>query len=108
MSAVHWNETNSSLGPGGAHNIDWAILDDIRGIRLSGNHIMVTTQFTGCSFCMQRTGAELFCAHVTPFLRGYDGVNTTGPELAARAVATGGFSNAGFVGAGPFRVYGRN
>ena len=66
---------------------------------------MVTTQFTGCSFCMAEDGGHMYCAHVSPAgIPGFTN-NTTGNPLARRVMATGAFANAG--GAAP-RVYGRN
>jgi len=76
------------------------------GIELSGNHIMVTTQFTGCAFCMAEHGGSLYCAHVSP--AGVHGMtpNTDGLTLATRILGpgAGAFGNAGGVAV---RVYGR-
>jgi hypothetical protein len=79
--------------------------NQLTGIQLSGAHPMVTTQFTGCAFCMAEHGGSLYCAHVSPAGVPNMAPNTDGPTLARRVIATGAFANAG--GTAP-RVYGRN
>ncbi len=74
------------------------------------SQFMVTTQFTGCSFCMKRHGGHVYCAHVAPQR---DAVANAAPVLTGTQVATriannngvlGDFANA--AGGGPLSIYG--
>ncbi len=51
----------------------------IRAIELT-SPLMVTTQFTGCSFCMKRHNGHVYCAHVVP---------TRDPAANAAPILTG-------------------
>jgi hypothetical protein len=71
-------------------------LDKIIGTEVvaTGNRVfMTTTQFTGCSFCMQETGTGLVAAHMDP-----EGVvkssNITGPEVRTELLRGFGFDTA--------------
>jgi hypothetical protein len=99
--AQHWTESQ----PGAPYNIATANFGNLQAVELSGAHMMVTTQFTGCSFCMKEVGGIMYCAHVSP-ASPTNPTSTTGPLLAQRVIATGDFANA--AGHGQFRVYGRD
>jgi hypothetical protein len=67
---------------------------------------MVTTQFTGCAFCMAEDAGSMYCAHVSPAGVPNMAPNTDGPTLARRIMATNGaFANANNA---VVRVFGRN
>lgn len=106
VTAFHW--TNARYVPApvppAQHDITTANFGAMQGIQLGGNHIMVTTQFTGCAFCTATHNNHVYCAHVSPYVPGFQH-NTTGQVLAQRILANGAFANAG--GAAP-SVYGRN
>ena len=81
----------------------------IQAIELA-SQFMVTTQFTGCSFCMKRHGGHVYCAHVAPQR---DAAANAAPVLTGTQVATriannngvlGDFANA--AGGGPLSIYG--
>lgn len=103
--AVHWTQVPE-------RDVDPArgSFARIRGVELSGNHVMVTTQFTGCSFCMKQAGARVFCAHIAPHVEGVP--HSMAPNELARqlcgqrapAAIGGDFANA--AEPGEFRVYG--
>jgi hypothetical protein len=79
---------------------------NMTGIQLSGAHIMVTTQFTGCAFCMAEYLGHAYCAHVSPAGVANMAPNTDGNTLAQRIAATAGaFANAGGTAV---QVFGRN
>ncbi|MFN3568785.1 MAG: hypothetical protein ACK4VX_00840 [Polaromonas sp.] len=107
VTAFHWTDTRyvPALVPPALHDITTTHFTNLTGFQLSGANIMVTTQFTGCAFCMAEHGGSMYCAHVSP--AGVPGKtpNTTGNILAARIMATGQMQNAG--GMAP-RVFGRN
>ncbi len=48
--------------------------------------VMVTTQFTGCSFCMKRRNGHVYCAHVVPTRdpNANAAPTVTGAQLAGR------------------------
>ncbi len=81
----------------------------INAIELA-SQIMVTTQFTGCAFCMKRHGGSVYCAHVVP--QRDAAMNAapllTGTQVAQRIAnhngAQGDFANA--AGGGPLSIYG--
>ena len=108
VTAFHWTDQRyvplPLLPPPPPYVIGTTNFGQLTGIRLSGAEIMVTTQFTGCSFCMAEHLGHMYCAHVSPYVLGM-APNTDGLTLATRVIATGAFANAG--GAAP-RVYGRN
>jgi hypothetical protein len=68
-------------------------LDKIVGTEVKGDvdcSVMTTTQFTGCSFCMQKCGDGLVCAHMDP-----EGVikqtGLTGPGIRGELVQKNAF-----------------
>lgn len=90
----------------GLNDINHAVFNRIPRVRLSGANMMVTTQFTGCSFCMMPHGGHVYCAHLTPMTgRAEDHPNTDGATLSQQVVATGAFEGIG--GGAHFRVFGR-
>lgn len=107
VTAFHW--TDQRYVPAGVLRplvLNNTNFNQMTGIELSGVHMMATTQFTGCAFCMAEHAAHMYCAHVSP--AGIAGMapNTDGNTLAIRVMATNGaFANAGGTVA---RVYGRN
>jgi hypothetical protein len=86
-------------------------LDKIIGTEViaTGNRIvMTTTQFTGCSFCMQKTDAGLVAAHMDPE-EVVKKTNITGPEVRKELQKGFGFDAASLVGStlqGKPEVYG--
>jgi hypothetical protein len=69
-------------------------LDKIVGTEVKGGGnctVMTTTQFTGCSFCVQKCGTGIVAAHMDP-----EGVNKktglTGPGIRGELMQTGGFA----------------
>ena len=107
VTAFHWTEPRyvPALLPPAQHNIATTNFANLTGFQLSGAHIMVTTQFTGCAFCMAEHGGSMYAAHVSPAGVPNRAPNTTGNILARRIMATGQMQNAG--GVAP-RVFGRN
>jgi hypothetical protein len=72
---------------------------------LTGADLMVTSAFSGCSFCFKSTGGHVYAAHISP-----DGTASgagpnigAAPELARQLIATGDFAAV----AGPLQVFGR-
>ena len=69
-----------------------------------------SVQFTGCAFCLKRSGGQLHAAHVSPsnmpLVGAVRGPTTLAQQLAGLdgAVTGGDFTGAG--GVDPFRVYG--
>lgn len=85
-------------------------LDKIIGTEVvaSGNRIfMTTTQFTGCSFCMQATATGLVAAHMDPE-EVVKRTNITGPEVRRELLKGFGFDTGGLGGKlqGAPEVYG--
>ncbi len=107
VTAFHWTDPRyvPALVPPALHDINTVNFNTLRGFQLSGAHIMVTTQFTGCAFCMAENGGMMYCAHVSPAGVPNRAPNTTGNILARKIMATGQMQNAG--GVAP-RVFGRN
>ncbi|MFI5443946.1 hypothetical protein [Polaromonas sp. UC242_47] len=107
VTAFHWTDPRyvPPLIPVAPHDIATTNFNNLTGIELSGAHIMVTTQFTGCAFSMAEHAGSMYCAHVSPAGVPNMAPNTTGNILAARIMATGQMQNAG--GVAP-RVFGRN
>jgi hypothetical protein len=109
VPAVNWWDV-----PGRGGNLNAGSFAQIRGTQVSGATIMVTTQFTGCSFCMKSSGGHLWAAHISPasVKSEHAAYKTDGRTLATQvcgdvATVTGGdFANA--PGTLPFRVYGRD
>jgi hypothetical protein len=107
VSAFHWTDPRyvPALLPPALHDINTTPFNNLTGFELSGGHIMVTTQFTGCAFSMAEHGGMMYCAHVSPAGVPNRAPNTTGNILARRIMATGQMQNAGAVAP---RVFGRN
>jgi hypothetical protein len=109
VPAVNWWDV-----PGRGNNLNAGSFAQIHGTKLAGAPIMVTTQFTGCSFCMKASGGHVWAAHVSPasVMSKDKAYKTDGLTLATQVcgdvatVAAGDFANA--PGASPFRVYGRD
>jgi hypothetical protein len=91
----------------------------INGTELTGAAVVVSTQFTGCAFCIQEINGRLFAAHIMPDNGPAGGIPGSGIELARELagvhaarplnpIGAGAFANAPVpVGAaGPFLVYG--
>lgn len=104
VTAFHWTNPRYLPPPPPPHQINTVNFNNVTGIELSGAHLMVTTQFTGCAFCMAEHAGHMYCAHISPYVPGIQ-PSTEGTPLAQRVMATGAFGNAG--GTAP-RVYGRN
>ena len=111
VPAIYWADV-----PGRTTTIAAGSFAGIRGTELSGKY-MVTTQFTGCAFCVKNTGGGLCAAHVSP---GYKGAArpTATPGIDAQLLAEqlcgtrppvvgGDFANA-VPSANPFRVFGKS
>lgn len=64
VPAVYWADV-----PGRTTALNAGSFAGIRGTEMAGKY-MVTTQFTGCSFCLKQTGGGLFAAHVSPGYKG--------------------------------------
>jgi hypothetical protein len=110
VPAVYWADV-----PGRTAVVGTGSFAAIRGTQFSGKY-MVTTQFTGCAFCLKDTGGGLFAAHVSPSYKGATRTTPT-PGIDAKLLAEqlcgtsppvvgGNFSNAP-AGANPFRVFGK-
>jgi hypothetical protein len=107
VTALHWIDRRYVPRPPGAPPpvLSSTNFNQMTGIQLSGDHPMVTTQFTGCAFCMTERSGKMYCTHVSPSVPGKSN-NTEGPLLARRVMQTSGaFANAG---GARVRVYGRN
>jgi hypothetical protein len=110
IPAVNWWDV-----PGRGNILNNGSFAQIHGTELSGSTIMLTTQFTGCSFCMKEHLGHLYAAHISPasVLSEHATYKTNGLALARQicgeiaTVAAGDFGNAAG-GLGPFRVYGRD
>jgi hypothetical protein len=81
------------------------------GTKVSGESVLVTTQFTGCAFCLKRHNGVLFAAHVSPSDMPIVN-NVRGPTILAQQmtgqsnqVTPGNFTNAAST-TDPFRVFG--
>jgi hypothetical protein len=99
--ALPWNRV-----PARTNNLANGRFDQIHGTELA-SQFMVTTQFTGCSFCMKDAG-HTYCAHISPSGVGVAGMtgNTLARQLAGLVptVTPGDFANA--PGPNPFHVFG--
>ncbi|MGO8790948.1 MAG: hypothetical protein ACLQVL_26690 [Terriglobia bacterium] len=88
----------------------------IKGTELTGASLMITTQFSGCAFCVKQVTAtsKFFAAHIMPGLEHVEGSTIAGggQKMALQlsgsdvpAVSRGNFAAPGD-GAGTFYVYG--
>jgi len=108
VTAFHWTDQRyvprPIVNPQPLLAIGNTNFNQMTGIELSGIKKMVTTQFTGCAFCMAEHAGSMYCAHVSPAGVPNRQPDTNGPTLAAQIIATGAFANAGNTAP---RVYGR-
>jgi hypothetical protein len=116
LPGVHQVDVDSVVAQNWTTAGDWlnhpATNGDFRQIRAIelASQFMVTTQFTGCSFCMKRHNGHVYCAHVAP--QRDPAANAapvlTGTQVAQRIANNGGvagdFANA--AGGGPLSIYG--
>jgi hypothetical protein len=81
-------------------------LQELIPTELTGLDIMLTTQFSGCSFCLQQSGGKVYAAHISP-----DEARTKQDPIALADTlrGTGAAAGGAFKGVGGsgFRVYGR-
>lgn len=119
VPALHWSEVpgrGEIQVPQPADNVGFA---NLRGTALDGAAWMLTTQFTGCSFCYVGNANILYAAHLSPALNGIKipGTSRDYPVLAADvladqlagkvgSVAGGRMSNYPGGGGGRFNVFG--
>jgi hypothetical protein len=106
VTARHWSDRRYVPRPLGEPPpvFNSTNFNQMTGIQLSGGNPMVTTQFTGCAFCMAEHSGKMYCAHVSPSAPQMAN-NAEGTLLAKRVMQTGAFANAG---GARVRVYGRN
>jgi hypothetical protein len=107
VPAVHWADI-----PGRAPTEDRGTFAGMVGTEVAGASLMVTTQFTGCSFCIKDVG-RVFASHISPSVKGRPHPFSDGTKLAKQlagdrtsAVTGGDFSNA-IPGTGKLLVFGR-
>ncbi|HEY4219217.1 MAG TPA: hypothetical protein VGM67_18870 [Gemmatimonadaceae bacterium] len=115
VPAVHWSDienrgvapTPTLIAPAG--------YQDLRGVEMAGAVFMLTTQFTGCSFCYSSHGGSTYALHVSPagitgrpVLTGQVLADQLAGVHAGAGIAGGVFSNwPGGAGAAPaFNVFG--
>lgn len=81
----------------------------IRATTLAGAGLMVTSAFTGCSFCFKTAGGNVYAAHISPDGTAANAGPSIGaqPELARQLIATGNFAAPAAAQAGALSVYGR-
>jgi len=107
VTARSWSSIPNSWVAGNALGGDFA---QISAIELA-SQFMVTTQFTGCAFCMKAHGGHVYCAHVGPKrdLPAHAAAPLlTGTQIATRIAnhrgVNGDFANA--AGGNPLSIYG--
>ncbi len=103
ITAQNWTTVPNSWAPGG----DFSQIDAIE----LASQFMVTTQFTGCAFCMKQHGGHVYCAHVAPrrdLPAAAAAPILTGTQVAQRIAnhngVNGDFANA--AGGNPLSIYG--
>jgi len=76
---------------------------------LTGADLMVTSAFTGCSFCFKNNGGHVYAAHISPDGTAANAGPSIGaaPALATQLVATGDFTAPPGAVAGALSVFGR-
>lgn len=104
VPAVHW-----ATVPGRGNAQDAGSFANVHGTELGGATVMLTTQFTGCSFCIKDAGRVL-AAHISPSLpsqpHSMDGTKLARQLSGQQGGVTGGdFGNG--AGGSPFLVFGR-
>lgn len=105
--------------PGRTHNPAAGSFATIAANELTGANVMISTQFSGCSFCFKQSAGRLFAAHIMPddsdpqapkIIPGAHGMG--GGQIMARQLAnkvpavTGGDFGAPAPAGGAFKVYG--
>lgn len=78
----------------------------IAATQLTGANLMVTSAFSGCSFCFKQNGAETFAAHISPATPDRATIGAP-PTLANQLNANGNFGSPPNAAAGALQVYGR-
>lgn len=78
----------------------------IAATQLIGANLMVTSAFSGCSFCFKQNGAGTFAAHISPATPDKPTIGGP-PTLANQLNANGNFGSPPNAAAGALRVYGR-
>lgn len=106
VPAVVWDQV-----PGRTNSQVAGSFAGIVGTELTGATTMVSTQFSGCSFCFKVVGPRIFAAHIMPDDGAGSAVTGGGAALARQlagqvAGITGGNFTAPGNGAGQFHVYG--
>jgi hypothetical protein len=112
--AVHWANVPGRVTAftNRAAELNAGTFTGIQGIQLDGVNVMVTTQFSGCSFCMKEEAGTMYCGHISPKVSPGDSGGMDGTLLARQLcgvepyVVGGDFANTG--GLGVFHVYGIN
>jgi hypothetical protein len=76
---------------------------------LTGADLMVTSAFTGCSFCFKSNAGRVYAAHISPDGTAANAGPNIGaaPELATQLIATGDFAAPAGAVAGALQVFGR-
>jgi len=74
---------------------------------LTGATLMVTSAFTGCSFCFKNNGGLIFAAHIGPATPNDPSIGPP-PTLATQLIANGDFAAPAGAVAGALRVFGRS
>lgn len=101
--AVCWSDVPGRYDPNQPNTASFAAIEPT----LLSEGIGVTTQFTGCTFCMKRVGHDVYCAHVAP-----RGVHDIGGNALAHEIAgddtnvTAGDFAAPAQGGPPISIYG--
>jgi hypothetical protein len=114
VPAVLWSNV-----PGRTDDPDAGSFATINGTHLTGATVMVTTQFSGCSFCFKDHGGQVYAAHIwpddadvedsgMPVAHGHGGGTRMARQLAGLEApgVTGGDFAAPAPGGGNFEVYG--
>jgi hypothetical protein len=108
VAAMSWTDVPGSWHDGNPNGS----FTQIPGIELASPY-MVTTQFTGCAFCIKRHNNTVYCAHLVP-QRGQNAGNARNLNSTALAQELAGlnpnvvqadFANAP-LGPGPMTIYG--
>jgi hypothetical protein len=81
----------------------------IPATELTGADMMVTSAFTGCSFCFKNIGGTVYAAHISPDGTAANAGPSIGaaPALATQIIATGNFAAPPAAQAGAMQVFGR-
>ena len=100
--------------PGRTHDNKSGSFAGVVGTDLDGASVMLTTQFSGCTFCVNEHGGKSFAAHIMPGAEAIKGSDLQGggealaKQLAGQsAPVVGGNFAAPCAAGGTFEVYGR-